>query len=156
MLTANSSHQCFYKIYFIKGELGAILIYNKEDENSGIDFNPPLPKCKKVKICTLIVAHYGFKLGELFIKLTINFALKSKIDSIYLTHFTKENDRLLPLINDFGFKKYGTKDTKRNDKILEEDVYYKRLIPNIICKRISICFRLYIRYFNPYIVKSIF
>ena len=108
--------------------------YKKEGEDAGLDFDPPLPKIEKIKICTLKVTHYGYKLGELFIKHAINFAVKSKIDAIYLTHFTEENDRLIPLIEEFGFEKYGIKSTTQNGKIVNEEVYFKRLIPNINCK----------------------
>jgi hypothetical protein len=106
-------------VYYRKnGDLGAILI--PKFENEPLDIEPPLPRKKRLKICTLKVIHTGYKLGELFIKLCVDLVVKNKIDEIYLTYFTKKEDRLVNLITEFGFKKVGVKDS--------EGVYLKKLI----------------------------
>lgn len=108
-------------VYFKENKkVGAILIYKLENEP--IDSIPPLPAKKRVKICTLIVFHTGYKIGELFIKMSIEFAIKNNHEEMYLTHFTKSQDELIDLIEEFGFQK---KAEKRNG----EDIYYKSLIP---------------------------
>ena len=48
-----------------------------------------------MKISTFIVRHIGQKIGELFIKLAVDIAIKNKTEEIYLTHFTKPEDRLV-------------------------------------------------------------
>jgi predicted RNA-binding protein with PUA-like domain/rRNA-processing protein FCF1 len=83
------------------GTIGALLIYKIEDEP--IPSVPPLPKKKRLKIATLKVTHMGYKIGELLIKISIDLALHHGIDEIYLTHFIEPEDRLVDVIQDFGF-----------------------------------------------------
>jgi hypothetical protein len=83
------------------GSLGALLIYKIEDEP--LDTVPSFPKKKREKISTFIVRHIGQKIGELFIKLSVDIAIKNKTEEIYLTHFTKTEDRLVELITEYGF-----------------------------------------------------
>jgi len=87
--------------YNIDESIGALLIYKIEDEP--LDTIPPFPKKKRVKISTFIVRHIGQKIGELFIKLAVDIAIKNKTEEIYLTHFTKPEDRLVELITEYGF-----------------------------------------------------
>ena len=79
------------RVYFKESnKLGAVLIH--KIENEVIPSDPPLPRKKRLKICTLQVTHTGYKIGELFIKISIEFAIRNNIDEIYLTHFTKTED----------------------------------------------------------------
>ena len=103
------------------GTLGAFLML-KEELESISDASPALPCEKRVKISTLKVTTAGLKIGELFIKIAIEFSIKKNIHEIYLTHYDKENDSLLPLIHNYGFYHLST---KGND----EKIYVKRLIP---------------------------
>jgi predicted nucleic acid-binding protein len=83
-------------VYYRKDRsLGAVLIYKIEDET--IDANPSLPKKRRLKIATLKVADRGYKIGELFIKMSTDLAIKNGIYEIYLTHFTKPPDQLIEL-----------------------------------------------------------
>jgi len=107
-------------IYKPGKKLGAILIYKIEDES--IDSIPPLPKKKRLKICTLKASHTGYKMGELFIKMSIEYAIKNDIDELYLTHFIKDNDYLVPLIWQYGFREVA----KKADG---ESIFIKRLVP---------------------------
>lgn len=66
------------------GTIGALLIY--KIENEPIDSIPPLPLMKRLKIATLKVVHTGYKIGELFTKLAVDFSIKNDITEIYLTH----------------------------------------------------------------------
>ena len=87
--------------YNADGTLGALLIY--KIENEPLDTIPPYPKKQREKISTFIVRHIGQKIGELFIKLAVDIAIKNKTEEIYLTHFTKPDDRLVELITEYGF-----------------------------------------------------
>ena len=111
-------------VYYTDKGIGAILIYKPEEEN--IPATPPLPKKNRVKICTLKVSYVGFKIGELLIKITISYAIRSHLDEIYLTHYQKENDYLTGLIQEYGFYKVAK-------KIDGEDVWVKKLIPDVEC-----------------------
>ncbi len=109
-------------VYYDKdGSIGAFLML-KEELESISNATPTLPNKKRVKISTLKVTTSGLKIGELFIKIAIEYAIKRKIDEIYLTHYDKENDALLPLIHNYGFYHLATK----NDA---EKVYVKELVP---------------------------
>ncbi|RZB29151.1 MAG: hypothetical protein AEth_01483 [Candidatus Argoarchaeum ethanivorans] len=99
--------------------IGALLIYKFEDEP--IAGTPPLPKKKRLKLATLIVSNVGQKIGELFIKLSIDLAIKNRISELYLTHFVELDDRLVYLISEYGFRKVST--NKRG-----EDIFIKRMI----------------------------
>ncbi|NMX21615.1 hypothetical protein C5S30_04110 [ANME-1 cluster archaeon GoMg4] len=101
--------------------IGAILIYKVENE--AIDnSNPPFPKKLRLKISTFKVTHVGHKIGELFIKLSIDFCIKNGIEEMYLTHFTKPEDRLVELITEYGFYKAGV-------NYRDEDIFMKELVP---------------------------
>jgi rRNA-processing protein FCF1 len=104
------------------GSIGALLIYKFESEP--IRSSPPLPKKKRLKIATLKVTHVGYKIGELLIKISIDLALQNDIDEIYLTHFIEPDDRLVELIEDFGFHQAGFLEGER-----PEAVFIKNLKP---------------------------
>lgn len=99
-----------------KKNLGGILILN--EENEPIDSIPPLPKRRRLKICTFKVTEQGQKLGELFVKLAIQNALDNNLNEIYLTHYSKPKDALVFLIEEYGFSKVA----KRSNG---EDIYFK-------------------------------
>ena len=101
--------------------LGAVLILKVED--GSLDCDQYFQNKKRIKICTLIVNYTGFRIGELFIKLAIEFCVKNGIDEIYLTHFTKENDYLIDLISNYGFSKV----CEKHDYDKPEDVFLKTL-----------------------------
>lgn len=96
-------------VYFKKdGGIGALLIYKIEEEE--IACNPPQPKKRRLKLCLFKVEHLGFKIGELFTKMSVDLALKNNIEEIYLTHFIKEEDDLVKLISEYGFEEGAVKD----------------------------------------------
>lgn len=111
-------------VYYKDKQLGAILIYKYENEN--LPSTPPLQKKPRIKICTLKVTHTGYKIGELFIKLAINFAIKNNVDEIYLTHYVNGNDRLKKLIEKYGFR-------WKAKKIDNEEIYIKNIKPDVPC-----------------------
>ncbi|MGE6230911.1 PIN domain-containing protein [Paenibacillus chitinolyticus] len=81
------------------------------DENYS-NIYPPFPKKRRLKIGTFKVTLNGYKLGERFIKIIIDNALKARVDEIYVTIFDKTIDqiRLINLLSDYGFTKHGLKD----------------------------------------------
>lgn len=109
-------------VYTEGDRVQAILIYKEEDDPIS-DVNPPLPKHKRLKIATLKVALQGNRIGELLLKLAIQYCVNNNLDEIYLTHFVKEQDPLVKLIEEFGFEYIG-------DNTRGEAVYLKKLIPD--------------------------
>lgn len=109
-------------VYFKEdGSIGALLIY--KFENEPIDSNPSFPAKRRLKISTFKVIHTGYKIGELFIKLSLEFSIKNNISEIYLTHFTKPDDYLIGLITEYGF--YHAAKNRRS-----EDIFIKELSAN--------------------------
>lgn len=108
-------------VYIQNEKIGATILHKEEYDI--IESIPPLPKKKRIKICTLKVSTTGHKIGELFIKMSIDLAIQSNIDELYLTHFITENDYLVRLIEEYGFRQIAK--LKRNN----EPVFVKRLIP---------------------------
>ncbi|MFX1365914.1 MAG: GNAT family N-acetyltransferase [Promethearchaeota archaeon] len=120
---AREGRNCW--VYYKNGEkLGAVLIYKFEKQE--IAAKPILPKKKRLKITTMIVSYTGQKIGELFLKLSINLAIKNQILEIYLTHFSKENDSLVALIEDFGFTREAIIEQEWSE--IPEDVFVKKIL----------------------------
>lgn len=104
------------------GSIGAVLIYKIEDES--INSTPPLPKKKRLKISTFKVTHVCHKIGELFIKLSIDISINNGISEIYLTHFTEQEDRLVELISGYGFCKVAVSERG-------EELFTKKLLADL-------------------------
>ncbi|MUG46970.1 PIN domain-containing protein [Paenibacillus woosongensis] len=93
--------------------VAAFLYLKIEDENENYsNISPPFSKKKRLKIGTFKVTMNGYKLGERFLKIIFDNALRFRVDEIYVTIFDKsmEQIRLINLLTDFGFTKHGTKD----------------------------------------------
>lgn len=102
------------------GGLGSILMY-KIEENEPLTGIPSSPKKKRVKITTFKVVDVGQKLGDMLLDLAIKFAMKNNVEEIYVTHFTKEDDHLIPRLLEFGFQLNG-----KNER--GEEVYVKPMV----------------------------
>ena len=123
-----AGRKCFVH-YRNDGRLGALLIFKHEDE--AIDSVPPLLKKKRLKLATFIVSHIRQRIGELFIRLAVDIAINNSTDEIYLTHFIKEDDRLVDLITEYGFIHVA-------DKTGNEAVFTKSLICSLDdCSRLT-------------------
>ena len=87
------------------------------------DIDPPFAAKRRLKIGTLKVELNGFKLGERFLKIVFDNALRQRVDEIYVTIFphTIEQQRLVSLLEDFGFARHGVKRNAYGD----EQVYVR-------------------------------
>jgi predicted nucleic acid-binding protein len=95
-------------------------------ENAGENYNdivPAFSNKKRLKIGTFKVTSTGYKLGERFLKVIFDNALANNVDEIYVTIFQKreEQQRLVNLLEEWGFKKWGTKRTRNG----EENVFVR-------------------------------
>ena len=107
-----------------KGKLLSFLYLKIEgvDENYA-DIVPPLPAKKRLKVGTFKVIRNGFRLGERFLKIIFDNALKHQVDEIYVTIFDRsdEQKRLIGLMEKWGFVYWGKKG--------EENVYVRDFAP---------------------------
>lgn len=85
-------------------------IENESENYSNI--SPSFSQKKRLKIGTFKVVSNGFRLGERFLKIIFDNALRNKVEEIYVTIYDKreEQKRLITLLETWGFKKYGIKD----------------------------------------------
>ena len=117
--------------YICRADNGKIIAFlyvkvEREDENYS-DIKPIFSNKKRLKIGTFKIISNGFKLGERFLKIIFDNALRYKVDEIYVTLFdhTEEQERLIGLLTDWGFTKYGIKHTHTGD----EQVFVKDFHP---------------------------
>lgn len=91
------------------------------------DISPAFQPRKRLKIGSLRVELNGFKLGERLLKIVFDNAIKQRVDEIYVTIFLRsaEQERLIRLLEDFGFVLYGE---KRNP-YGSEHVYVRDMTP---------------------------
>jgi hypothetical protein len=97
------------------GELVAFLYLKREDRGEDYsDIRPPFRPGTRLKIGTFKVVANGFKLGERFLKIVFDNALKYGVDQIYVTMFrhTPDQDRLYRLLEDWGFVHHGQKEVQ--------------------------------------------
>ncbi|WP_143960173.1 PIN domain-containing protein [Litoribacter populi] len=91
--------------------LSFLYIKTEERDEAYPDINPVLKPKKRLKVGTFKVISNGVRLGERFMKIIFDNALARKVDEIYVTIFEKrdEQQRLIALLEEWGFYKHGTK-----------------------------------------------
>ncbi len=106
-ITVNSNNGLLLSFLYLKVE--------EKDENYH-DVSPVFSPKKRLKVGTFKVINNGFRLGERFIKIIFDNALKNKVEEIYVTIFDKrdEQKRLIDLLEQWGFIYWG----KKNDELV--------------------------------------
>ena len=92
----------------------SFLFLKREDKDEVYsDIEPIFKPKKRLKIGTFKVVSNGVRLGERFLKIVFDNALANKVDEIYVTIFDKrdEQKRLIELLEEWGFYKWGKKNT---------------------------------------------
>ena len=101
--------------YVCLGDNNAILAFlfiKIEDENENYaDIEPTFLPKRRLKIGTFKVISNGYKLGERFLYIIFDNALRRNVEEIYVTIFNKtpEQERLSALLQQWGFNHHGTK-----------------------------------------------
>ncbi len=102
-------------VCLVENEVKAFLFLKVENAGENyIDITPAFAIKKRLKIGTFKVTSTGYKLGERFLKIIFDNALANNVDEIYVTIFDKreEQQRLVNLLEEWGFRKWGSKTTK--------------------------------------------
>ena len=110
-----------YVCHAESGRLVAFLYLKLETESESYsDIAPPFWPKRRLKIGTFKVAMNGYKLGERFLKIIFDNAVIQHVDEIYVTIFNKdaEQERLIALLSDWGFERYGTKRSESGEEIV--------------------------------------
>jgi hypothetical protein len=111
-------------------EMLAFLYVKREDTNEDYsDIEPRFRPCRRLKVGTFKVIANGFKLGERFLKIVFDNAMRFQVDEIYVTIFDHSEDqrRLINLLCDWGFQHHGVKQTKSGT----EQVYTRDFRPAV-------------------------
>lgn len=98
----------------VNNEVKAFLYLKVENRDETYnDIEPSFSPKKRLKIGTFKVTSTGYKLGERFLKIIFDNALANNVDEIYVTIFDKreEQQRLIGLLEEWGFKYWGKKTT---------------------------------------------
>lgn len=92
-------------------KLLAFLYIKVEKDDEPYSINPLFLPKKRLKIGTFKVILNGYKLGERFLKVIFDNALKQQVDEIYVTIFDKRDEqrRLIMLLEEWGFIFWGKK-----------------------------------------------
>lgn len=130
----------------VEGEKIVAFLYLKiEDKREPYsDIAPPFAPKRRLKIGTLKVELNGYKLGERFLKIVFDNAIRQAVDEIYVTIFpgSTERERLISLLQDFGFKLHGIKKNSYGD----EQVYVRDMSPSFMRDQPRLTF--------PYVSRS--
>ena len=129
------------------GMLLSFLYLKVEDENENYsNITPLLPPKRRLKVGTFKVISNGFRLGERFLKIIFDNALKNHVQEIYVTIYDKrpEQHRLIELLEQWGFTLWGTKG--------DELVYIRDFSPKFNIENLKACFPYISREKNVYIV----
>lgn len=95
-----------------EGIQGFLYLKTEDKDEDYSDFNPTLKPKRRLKIGTFKINSTGIRLGERFLKIIFDNALKRDVDEIYVTMFgnkRKEVVGLKNLMEKWGFVKKGTK-----------------------------------------------
>lgn len=114
-ITVNSNNGLLLSFLYLKVE--------DKDENYA-DISPVFTSKKRLKVGTFKVINNGFRLGERFMKIIFDNALKNNVDEIYVTIFDKRDEqrRLIDLLEQWGFVLWG----KKNDELVYVRDFSKR------------------------------
>ncbi|EKN4069297.1 GNAT family N-acetyltransferase [Yersinia enterocolitica] len=117
----------FSKTAFVSyNELGVIdgFLYLKIEDEAIADTTPPFAPKPRAKLGTFKIDAHGTKLGERFIRLVFQFAMKNNLKEIYVTIFDKHVG-LINLLSRYGFELKARKNLDTIDG--REGVYFKNL-----------------------------
>ena len=130
------------------GMLLSFLYLKVEDENENYsNISPAFSPKHRLKIGTFKVISNGFRLGERFVKIIFDNALKNHVQEIYVTVYNKrpEQRRLIDLLEQWGFVLWGTKGEG-------ELVYVRDFSPIFDIDNLKACFPYISKGKNAYIV----
>lgn len=138
------SRKCNEEAYICRSDKGNILgfLYLKTEgvSENYYDIEPQFEPKKRLKVGTFKVESTGFRLGERFIKIIFDNAIKRNVDEIYVTLYSDRAEliALTDLLCRWGFRLYGNKHNDKKDEqvlvkplhILHEGVSPKLNFPN--------------------------
>lgn len=95
-----------------EGLQGFLYLKIENEKEKYNDIKPPFKPKKRLKVGTFKINSTGLRVGERFIKIIIDYALKSDVDEIYVTMFENKRSEvklLMSLMMKWGFSRWGYK-----------------------------------------------
>lgn len=114
---AKKREQDVYVLYDDENKLQGFL-YLKNETGPVLDVNPIIEANNVLKVGTFKVNAHGTKMGERFIKIILDFAVRNNSEVCYVTILPKQKS-LIGLMEMFGFRMHGKKG--------DENVYVKNM-----------------------------
>lgn len=101
-ITVNSNNGLLLSFLYLKVE---------DQDEKYLDIIPSFNPKRRLKVGTFKVINNGFRLGERFMKIIFDNALKNKVEEIYVTIYDKRDEqrRLIDLLEQWGFVLWGNK-----------------------------------------------
>ncbi|MAE84235.1 MAG: hypothetical protein CMB80_15950 [Flammeovirgaceae bacterium] len=147
-----SDDHCY--VCYSQDQLTAFLYIKVEGEDEKYyDISPPLEPKKRLKIGTLKVTSNGYKIGERFLKIVFDNAIRNKVKEIYVTVFDKrpEQIQLIEMLEEWGFTHHGRKTTENGSELVLIRKFGKDIPVDIFSPKLS--FPYFSRATRKYIVK---
>ena len=133
-------------VYVCRSEekIVAFLYLKREDETEPYpDIDPTFKRKRRLKIGTMKVELNGYKIGERFLKIVFDNAIRQRVAEIYVTIFprTLDQQRLIELLKDFGFVGAGVKRNRFGEELSAYKGYMTRpdLTPRTLNSRFLLC-----------------
>ncbi len=112
-----------------KNQLKGFLYLKIENENEDYsDINPIFAPKKRLKVGTFKIEQTGFRLGERFLRIIFENAVKWEVDEIYVTLFENKRKEVLELeklMKKWGFVKHGYKKSNGELVLVKDMKQYK-------------------------------
>ena len=111
------------------GKLKGFLYLKIEDENENYsDIEPILSPKRRLKVGTFKIERTGFRLGERFLKIIFENAVKWEVDEVYVTLFESKRKEVVALkgiMEQWGFVKHGYKKSNGELVLVKDMKQYK-------------------------------
>ena len=112
-----------------ENHLKGFLYLKIEDESENYsDIEPILPPKRRLKVGTFKIERTGFRLGERFLKIIFENAVKWKVDEVYVTLFESKRQEVVALkgiMEQWGFVKHGYKKSNGEMVLVKDMKQYK-------------------------------
>lgn len=107
-----------------ENKITSFLMLKEEEEHENYSsFDTPFKPGRRIKVSTFKVSDTGKKIGECFIKIMVNEAIRKNVDEIYVTTFERQ-EALIYLLEQYGFKLFTHKKTTKSDGTVEKEAIY--------------------------------
>lgn len=112
-----------------ENHLKGFLYLKIEDENENYsDIEPILTPKRRLKVGTFKIERTGFRLGERFLKIIFENAVKWEVDEVYVTLFESKRQEVVALkgiMEQWGFVKHGYKKSNGEMVLVKDMKQYK-------------------------------